>query len=86
MDYKKIVKPSPKEVEKYLEVWDNTDNTYLQEKALNKLFLETYRDNLDINDILIKVASLNDFYSTNVYYVFDLAKHIHNLEIDSRLL
>lgn len=86
MENRRIKKPSSKEVEKYLKIWDNTDSTFLQENALNKLFLETYRYNVDINDILIKVASLNDFYSTNVYYVFDLAKHIHDLEIDSKLI
>lgn len=77
--------PSKDEVLKYLQSWDNLENYTLQENALNKLFLTTYPNNVDINDILIKVASLNDFYSTNILSPFKMAKHILELNIDSRL-
>ena len=57
-----------------------------QEKALNKLFLETYPKNVDINEILIKVATLNDFYSTHILNIFKVAEHIKNIEnLDDRL-
>lgn len=81
----KVPQPCGLEVKKYLSKWDNLENYFLQEKALDKLFFETYPVNSDINDVLIKVASLNDFYSTNVYYPFIVAKHIVNLNIDDRL-
>jgi len=38
-----------------------------------------------MDDVLIKVCSLNDFYSTNIFSPFNVAKHIVSLKIDSRL-
>lgn len=80
-----IPKPCKKEVEKYLKQWDSLENYVLQESALDKLFLKTYPKNKDINDILIKATSLNDFYSTNIFSIFPVAKHICKLNIDKRL-
>ena len=62
-----IPKPSKEEVEKYLKLWDSLENYVLQENSLNKLFYKTYPKNTDIDDILIKASSLNDFYSTNSF-------------------
>ena len=80
-----ILKPNKAEVEKYLDKWDSLENYVLQENALNKLFMEVYPNNTDINDILIKCSSLNDFYSTNIFSIFPVAKHILELNIDERL-
>lgn len=80
-----IPTPSEKEVIKYLKKWDSLENYVLQESALDKLFFKTYPNNNDINDILIKASSLNDFYSTNIFSIFSVAKHIMNLNIDDRL-
>lgn len=80
-----IPKPSKKEVEKYLNKWNSLENYVLQESALDKLFFDTYPNNTDINDILIKASALNDFYSTNIFSIFPVAKHILNLNIDNRL-
>ena len=38
-----------------------------------------------MDDVLIKVCSLNDFYSTNIFSPFNVAKHIVDLKIDERL-
>ena len=81
----KIPTPNKKEVDKYLKKWDSLENYVLQENALDKLFFETYPENKDINDILIKTSSLNDFYSTNIFSIFPVAKHIQKLNIDKRL-
>lgn len=80
-----IPKPNKTEVNKYLDKWDSLENYVLQENALNKLFMEVYPNNTDINDILIKCSSLNDFYSTNIFSIFPVAKHILELNIDERL-
>ncbi|MDR0873219.1 MAG: hypothetical protein LBN27_07115 [Prevotellaceae bacterium] len=80
-----IETPTLEQVEFYLKEWDKQDNYVLQENSLRKLFRETYPKNQEIDDVLIKVCSLNDFYSTNIYYVFDVAKHIIELDIDKRL-
>ena len=81
----KIPNPSKDEVKKYLQKWDSLDNYVLQESSLDKLFLKTYPNNTDINDILIKASSLNDFYSTKIFSIFSVAKHILELNIDERL-
>ena len=80
-----IPKPSKIEVEKYLKKWDSLENYVLQESALDKLFFYTYPNNTEINDILIKASALNDFYSTNIFSIFPVAKHILKLNIDNRL-
>lgn len=80
-----IPTPSKNDVEKYLKKWDSLENYVLQESALDKLFFYTYPNNTDINDILIKASALNDFYSTNIFSIFSVAKHILNLDIDNRL-
>ena len=80
-----IPTPCKNEVIKYLKLWDSLENYVLQESSLDKLFFETYPENTDINDILIKASSLNDFYSTNIFSIFPVAKHILELNIDERL-
>lgn len=80
-----IKKPSPAEVLYYLALWDSLENYTLQESSLKKLFTETYPLNNDLDDVLIKVCSLNDFYSTNIFSPFIVAKHIVRLSIDDDL-
>lgn len=80
-----IEKPSKKVVNKYLEKWNDLENYVLQERSLKKLFIKTYPLNNDIDEVLIKVSSLNDFYSTNIFSPFKVAKHIVSLNIDPRL-
>ena len=80
-----IPQPCAAEVDFYLESWDSLENYRMQEAALNKLFMRTYSQNEQIEDVLIKAAALNDFYSTNIYSIFPVAKHIVSLNIDKRL-
>ena len=80
-----IPRPTKDEVEKYLQKWNSLENYVLQEKSLDKLFFHTYPNNTDIYDILIKASSLNDFYSTNIFSITTMAKHIYELNIDKRL-
>ena len=85
-DSKKAVPtPSKEQVEFYLAKWDELENYHLQEEALDKLFFKLCPKNTDITDILLKVSTLNDFYSTNIYSVYPVAKHILSLGIDARL-
>ncbi len=77
--------PSHEEVKKYLNLWDALENYVLQENSLDKLFISVMPHNTDIRDILIKASTLNDFYSTNIFSIFPVAKHILNLDIDERL-
>ena len=80
-----IPEPSKAQVESYLWSWDKMENYHLQEDALDKLFFSLCHENRVISDILLKVAALNDFYSTNIFSVYPVAKHIQSLDIDPRL-
>jgi hypothetical protein len=78
-------KPSKKEVTKYLKRWDKLDRSVALESSLKKLFTKTYPKNTNLNNVLIKVSALNDFYYTNIYSTYDVAKHIIELNIDKEL-
>ncbi|MBU3220923.1 PD-(D/E)XK nuclease family protein [Clostridium algidicarnis] len=80
-----VPKPSIEQVEIYLTKWDGLENYHLQEDALNKLFFELCPKNTDVIDILLKASTLNDFYSTNIFSIYPVAKHICALDIDLRL-
>lgn len=82
-----VVVPTPcaREVELYLSKWDEIEHYRLQEDALDKLFFTLCPENKDISDVLLKVSTLNDFYSTNIFSVYPVAKHITSLNIDVRL-
>jgi hypothetical protein len=82
---KVINEPTVSEVNFYLEEWKKMEKYVFQERALKKLFIETYPNNVDIEDILIKVSSLNDFYSTNIKNPYRIAQHILYLNIDEKL-
>lgn len=77
--------PCKGQVDLYLEEWDKLPNYTAQENALNKLFWDIYPHNNDLDEVLAKTAILNDFYSTNIFNSYSMAKHIVELDIDERL-
>lgn len=81
-----IPRPNKKIIEEYLIKWDNLEEHYIwQESSLDKLFHKDYKYNTDLNEILIKCSCLNDFYSTNIFLIYPVAKNIYDLKIDKRL-
>ena len=80
-----IPRPSPEILQQYLAKWDKLENYHLQEDALNKLFRQLCPQNISVEDVLLKCATLNDFYSTNIFSTYSIAKHILDLKIDERL-
>lgn len=80
-----VPNPSNEQVDLYLSKWENLENYRLQEDALNRLFFEFCPKNTDVIDILLKASTLNDFYSTNIFSIYPVAKHIFALNIDARL-
>ena len=80
-----IQTPSKAEVDAYIKRWYELENYVNQENSLNKLFFDLLPENKLIEDILIKASTLNDFYSTNIFSIFPVAKHILELDIDDRL-
>ena len=77
--------PSVKDAEWFIEYWNELPSYSNQEKALDKLFTDICKRNDNIEDILIKCSSLNDFYSTNIFDIHTVAQHILSLHIDERL-
>lgn len=80
-----IQTPCKEEVEKWLKHWDSLPDYTEQEKALDKLFFGEFKTNDNLQNILIKCSTLNDFYSTNIFKVYNVAVHILSLNIDERL-
>lgn len=83
---KKLLPDPTKElIDLYIEKWNELENYCAQEKALDKLFFTLCPKNNDIYEVLLKVSTLNDFYSTNIFSTYPVAKHICCLNIDDRL-
>ena len=86
-----IAQPSAEAVSKYLKKWEEEEEYVLQDwkdRSLIKLFSETYPRNDDLDEVLIKVSSMNALYNAifTSNYKFPAAKHIVELNIDQRLL
>ncbi len=77
--------PSEAEADWFIEHWSTLPNYYNQEKALDKLFIDMFPKNNTIEEVLIKCAALNDFYSTHVFDIHTMSQHILSLHIDERL-
>lgn len=80
-----LPKPSVQIVEEYLTRWDSLEDYVAQENAIDRLFLGEFNSNDNLEHILIKCSVLNDFYSTNIFKIYPVAKHILSLNIDERL-
>ena len=82
---KDIPAPSENEVKVYLAKWDSLTHYPEQETALNLLFQQTYKNNNNISEVLIKCSVLNDFYGTNIFKIYPVAKHIISIGFDEKL-
>ena len=80
-----MIKPNPVLIDSYLKKWDSLENYTLQEKSLGLLFNEFCLGNTKLEFILLKVTALNQFYSTNIFDTYSVAKRILKLDIDQRL-
>jgi hypothetical protein len=81
----KPITPSPSLISEYLGKWDQLENYRLQEASLGLLFHSLCPENKKIEHVLLKVSALNDFYSTNIFDTYSVAKHILGKDIDARL-
>ena len=82
-------RPSVNLVNEYLERWnrEQEDNFVLKERSLKKLFGKTYPTNANMDDVLIKVSSLDNMYNTMISspHIVLVANRIFKLNIDQRL-
>lgn len=88
MEKATIPTPCQQQLNHYCKTWKNDkklENYRIQEQSLNKLFHELLPLNNDISEILIKSSVLNDFYSTNIFTIYPVAKKIQSLDIDKCL-
>jgi len=79
------ITPSPSLMSEYLGRWEQIENYKLQEASLGLLFHSLCPENKKIEHVLLKVSALNDFYSTNIFDTYAVAKHILNKNIDASL-
>ena len=77
--------PNKSIVKSYLKRWETLENYKLQEQSLNLLFHSYCPNNNQLEQILLKVSALNDFYSTNIFDTYTVAKHILKCNIDKDL-
>lgn len=77
--------PTIETVRTYIDKWETLDGYVEQEKALDKLFFLLCPKNSQLEDVLIKCSALNDFYSTNIFKVYNVAVSILKMDIDKRL-
>ena len=82
---KQVPQPTPAQIRKYIKRWDTLEDYVLQEASLNRLFQVLCPKNTNIEDVLLKVSALNDFYSTNIFKTYPVAKRILKLDIDRRI-
>lgn len=77
--------PIASTVARHLDDWEKLENYRLQEQSLSLLFHQFCPSNIKLEHVLLKVSALNDFYSTNIFDTYSVAKHIVGLKIDGRL-
>ncbi len=80
-----IETPTSGIIEKYLNRWDSNQEYVTKEKSLSLLFNDYFPKNDEIGHILLKASALNDFYSTNIYETYIVAKHILSCNVDFHL-
>jgi len=76
--------PNKSQVNLYLRKWKTLKKYKMQEESLNLLFNE-WPENKELEQILLKVSALNDFYSTRIFDTYSVANHIFDCNIDKDL-
>lgn len=85
MSVSSIPKPTLDYVRQRLQAFNADPRYRAAEDAVSHVFSQWPR-NEHIDQVLAKVAVLNSLYSTNIYGIYDVARHIVALSIDDRLL
>ena len=82
-----IPEPNEENINACWNEWKRWEKTGPQEKALHLLFKERCPENTKIEDILVKVSVLNDFYKAGIFdkHIVTVSKHLLNCRIDKRL-
>jgi hypothetical protein len=76
-----LKKPTLSLINRYIDKFNRDERYYRADQAIIKLF-NNFPLNINLEEILLKICVLNDLYSTNIFSVFKLAKHIRSKKID----
>lgn len=79
-----LPEPCPEEMDMALALWNSMEPSSSYERAMVRLF-SVLPGNSDIDDVLPKVAVINEFCSQNIRAVDRVARHIISLDVDERL-
>jgi len=82
---KNIKKPSVQLVNLYIEEFNKEDEENPKDSSLELLF-SSFKENIILEEIYLKVNAINSLYSTNIYDLNKIAKHILKLNIDEKIL
>jgi hypothetical protein len=78
-----LTQPTCDLVFKHIEQFDQ-GNPALTDQALTQL-IAAFPDNHDAASVLLKATTINSLYATNIYAIFQVARHIYALNIDPKL-
>ena len=76
-----LPKPTEKLIDNYLNVFEHDERYSYADNAIKKL-VEKFPFNNDLESIILKISTINDLYSTNIFSTFNLAKHIFTQGFD----
>lgn len=71
-------------ISEYVKAFGDDERYYPADKAIDKL-IASFPQNSKIEDVLLKVTVINRLYSTEVYDINKMARHILSKNIDSEL-
>jgi len=77
--------PDKKTIEKYLALFEKDEKAKHLDKTISKV-IRKFPKNDNLEDIIIKICIINKLYSTNIFSVYNLAKHISTLNFDEAIL
>jgi len=83
MSIPQLAQPTPDLVNERIRKFD-LSAPGLTDQALTHL-IAAFPNNRDEFAVLLKAAAINSLYSTNIYAIGEVAKHIYHLNIDARL-
>lgn len=78
-------RPSMKDAEWFINNWRTIGKFSAPVDVMHKLCQETYPNNNNLDEVLLKCAAINAFSSTHVYDLYSMAEHIVGKQIDEKM-
>jgi len=79
-----LVSPTIAMVYQYNDLFDQDERYGTADVALAKLY-DIFPKNNQLDDVFLKVVTLDAFYNTNVMYPLEVSKHILNIKPDAEM-